>query len=213
MLTLPALAGGGDALGIAKLPATVALDAAGMGHYGELGPAAADVVVMVVVLAVLGVAAVALLVAFRARMVVVARDTAEPLVDRRRGMVLALVVGVVLAAGWFALWPWLRGLFEGLEPDGYDAVRALSATWVPALPSTLVSVGVAVLAGFGIGALRPFGHRSEWLLMLFAPWLFVGVAPYAVARFLDQNRGLVSHTPPMWLSVPALVVFTLLFAG
>jgi hypothetical protein len=119
-------------------------------------------VVLVSGLAVLGVAAVALLLAFRARLVVLPRETLEAPGDRRVAVAVWLVVVVVLVACGYTLWPWLRGLFGGAEPAGYDAVRVVSATWLPVLPSTLVSVGVAVLAGFGIGALRPFGRCSEW---------------------------------------------------
>jgi hypothetical protein len=65
---------------------------------------------------------------------------------------------------------------------------------------------------------RPFGARSELLLLVFAPWLFVGTGPLALAGYerarswhqVDTCLGLI---PSTWLSIPALVVFTLLFRG
>jgi hypothetical protein len=91
-------------------------------------------------------------------------------------------------------------------------------TWLPPLVSTVVGVGLALLAGFGIGALRPLGRWSELLLLPFAPWLFVGLGPVALAgydhaRAADQLNSFAGLIPPSWLAIPALVIFTLVFRG
>jgi hypothetical protein len=198
------------------LPTTRILeDTALFGPDGEFGPAAADAVILVAVLAILGVLAVGLLITTGTRLMVApGRQVPEPPGQPRAKVVAGVVVVAVLAAAGCTLWPWVRGgQFGGLDEGGHDSVGRFALTWLPSLPSTLVGVGVALLAGFGIGAMRPLGRSSELLLLPFAPWLFVGIPPYAVARLLDVHVGLVSHTPPTWLSVPALVVFTLLFAG
>lgn len=91
-------------------------------------------------------------------------------------------------------------------------------TWLPPLISTVVGVGVALLAGFGIGAVRPLGRWSELLLLPFAPWLFVGLGPLSLAGFdrlraAGQLNTFTALIPPTWLAIPALVIFTVLFRG
>jgi hypothetical protein len=54
------------------------------------------------------------------------------------------------------------------------------------------------------------------LLLPLAPWLFVGTGPLALAGFLrardlGQLNTFVGLIPPTWLSIPALVLFTLFF--
>jgi hypothetical protein len=74
---------------------------------------------------------------------------------------------------------------------------------------------LAYLAALGIGALRPFGKRSELLLLPFSPWLFVTVAPLSLAAFqviIAQNDYL-RLMPPISMSVPMLFVLTLFFKG
>jgi ABC-type sugar transport system permease subunit len=134
------------------------------------------------------------------------------------GLVIAALVVFLGIFGW-ASSPWLRHAFGGTElSSGISTSDVLVNTWLPPFISALVSVGLAAVAGFGIGALRPLGRWSELLLVPFAPWLFVGVGPLAVAGFkraseADQINTFLGLIPPVWLSVPALFVFTLLFRG
>jgi len=197
-----------------------ALDFSAYGWADEWGPAAAGSVMVLAVLAVLGILAVGLLIVTGTRMVVlpglpVRRPPGRPRAGLVGGLTVAavLVVLAVLAATGDTVVQVAWRAYGGAGQIDPDTAGRLAGSWLPALPSAVASVGMAGLAGFGIGALRPLGRSSELLLLPFAPWLFVGVAPYAIARLLDVRVPLVSHTPPMWLSVPALVVFTLLFAG
>ncbi|TMR24554.1 sugar ABC transporter permease [Nonomuraea turkmeniaca] len=126
-------------------------------------------------------------------------------------LVLFLAVGIVLA------WPWISGVLgtTGSEAGG---LRTQVNTWVPAVTGALVSVGVAYLAALGIGGLRPLGRGSEWLLLAFAPWLFVGPGPLGVANWQNmRNLGLIDTFlalfPFLLVSVPALFVLTLLCKG
>ncbi|NRQ32044.1 sugar ABC transporter permease [Nonomuraea sp. NN258] len=131
--------------------------------------------------------------------------------------VVALVVVVAVAV--VCAWPWISAL---LGPD----VQAVPPgdlgtqvnTWVPALAGALVSVGVAYLGALGIGGLRPLGRRSEWLLLPLAPWLFAGLGPLGVADWRTaRHLGLIDTfaalVPPLLVSLPALLVLTLLCKG
>ncbi|WP_043622049.1 carbohydrate ABC transporter permease [Nonomuraea candida] len=126
-------------------------------------------------------------------------------------LIVVVVVALVLA------WPWIDGVLASrATPAG--TLRAQLNTWVPALAGALVSVGVAYLAALGIGGLRPLGRGSEWLLLAFAPWLFVGPGPLAVAnwqnlRNLDLLDTFPALLPPLLVSVPALFVLTFLCKG
>ncbi|MEO3745114.1 sugar ABC transporter permease [Plantactinospora sp. B5E13] len=153
-----------------------------------------------------------------------------PTGGRGRAVYLAfLVVGLVAlvgVVGWASA-PWLRHLVDdpaldtlggGRSESGLSLARILANTWLPPLISAVVSVGLGAVGGFGIGALRPLGRWSELLLVPFAPWLFVGVGPLSVATAnraadAEQVNTFLGLIPPVWLSIPALFVFTLLFRG
>ncbi|MFG1948995.1 hypothetical protein [Nonomuraea sp. NPDC048826] len=129
------------------------------------------------------------------------------------GLAALAVVAVVAFVG--AL-PWLSGLFTPGEVVAGPNVHL--NTWLPAFAGALVSVGVAYLGALGIGGLRPLGRRSEWLLLPFAPWLFAGPGPLSIANW-NTVRGLglidtlAALVPPLLVSVPALLVLTLLCKG
>ncbi|MEU7762713.1 MULTISPECIES: sugar ABC transporter permease [Micromonospora] len=194
----------------------------------RLGVGSATSTLLLVLLGLLGLAAVALILATRLRIEFDGwRDgpavrEAESFAGRRPLLVALTAVALVVVLGvtvWASL-PWLRNLSSdaGRLPNGVETSTVFANTWVPPLMSTLVAVTVAALAGFGIGALRPLGRYSELLLVPFAPWLFVGVGPLAIAGFerteeLDQLGMFLGLVPPVWLSVPALFAFTLLFRG
>ncbi|MEU8360544.1 hypothetical protein AB0C27_31495 [Nonomuraea sp. NPDC048882] len=125
---------------------------------------------------------------------------------------------LIFAAAWVLLsWPWIDGVLA--TPSAPASTWATHVnTWVPALAGAVVSVGVAYLAALGIGGLRPLGRGSEWLLLAFAPWLFVGPGPLGVANWQNaRNLGLIDSfpalIPPLLVSVPALLVLTLLCKG
>ncbi|MFI7693359.1 carbohydrate ABC transporter permease [Nonomuraea sp. NPDC049655] len=137
-----------------------------------------------------------------------------------RGGVVAGAVALVLvvAVGLVCAWPWISGVLAGGDGAVSGGLRAQVNTWVPAVAGALVSVGVAYLAALGIGGLRPLGARSEWLLLPFAPWLFVGTGPLGVADWQNMRNLRLVDTffalfPPLLVSVPALLVLTLLCKG
>ncbi|MER6949900.1 hypothetical protein ABT294_38380 [Nonomuraea sp. NPDC000554] len=129
-------------------------------------------------------------------------------------------LGVVTAVALLLTWPWLSALFAATQPvtGAPSTLRTQVNTWVPAVIGALISVGTAYLAALGIGGLRPLGRRSEWLLLPFAPWLFAGLGPLSLAdwqmlrgmRLVDTFLALI---PPLLVSVPAMLVLTLLCKG
>jgi ABC-type glycerol-3-phosphate transport system permease component len=99
-----------------------------------------------------------------------------------------------------------------------SAVPVLINTLVPALIAATLQILVAYLAALGIGALRPLGKRSEWLLLLFSPWLFVTVLPLSLVNFIAVQKAEMLDTfagslSPILFSIPALFILTLFFAG
>jgi hypothetical protein len=185
--------------------------------YYDFGGAAAVATVTGLMLAVLGVLATVFAVRTGLRIEL------EPAADRgpRAGgggrlLLAVLAVAVVLGITVVLSWPWLSAVFSGgpTAPLRPSAARVYANTWVPPLLGALVSVGTAYLAALGIGGLRPFGRHSEWLLLPFAPWLFVGIGPLSVADYENaRHLGLLNHfiglVPPILLSVPSLLVLTL----
>jgi hypothetical protein len=187
----------------------------------QFGPGAAQATILLAVLALLGLGAWLLIFLTRLRVEMPARATNPDRAPSRGWVVVgAVVLLAVLGVVAYGLWPWLSHSVGGDHriPGGPSALRVFVNTWLPPLPSTVVGVGVAAVGGFGIGALRPLGRFSELLLLPFAPWLFVGLGPLALANFtavrdshrIDTFLGLV---PRVWLVVPALFLFTVLFRG
>ncbi|MBN6052279.1 sugar ABC transporter permease, partial [Nonomuraea sp. RK-328] len=139
----------------------------------------------------------------------------------RRVSVAGRAAGIAALVAYAAValvltWPWLAALTG--PSSGPSGLAIHVNTWGPAVIGGVVSVGVAYLGALGIGGLRPLGRRSEWLLLLFAPWLFVGAGPLAVAGWTDiRNMGLidtfVALVPPVLVSVPCLFLLTLLCKG
>lgn len=96
--------------------------------------------------------------------------------------------------------------------------RVLINSILSSLLVLLLQIPIAYLGALGIGAMRPFGRRSELLLLLFSPWLFVTTGPLSIAAFetarsvglLNTRIGLAF---PAVFSIPALFILTLFFKG
>lgn len=107
------------------------------------------------------------------------------------------------------------GRTEGAITDG----RAFVNTLVPPFLSVFaIQLPIAYLGALGIGALRPLGRWSEWLLLPFAPWLFVTALPLGVASFtrLQAEGGLnryASLIPPPTTTIAMLFILTIGFKG
>jgi len=127
------------------------------------------------------------------------------------------------AIGFITVLPLLQSLLQR-NPGTEVAVLEVSNsrlwlnTLTPALLSATMQLTVSALAAFGIGALRPFGRRSEWLLLLFSPWLFTTVLPLSQAFFEGRRQlgllnSLSGNIQPMLVNVPILFLLTLFYKG
>ncbi|MEU5873448.1 hypothetical protein AB0A73_18065 [Glycomyces sp. NPDC047369] len=134
----------------------------------------------------------------------------------------AVVLGILVllaalgAVGYFLL-PWASRVAEGgSQPQ--DLWFVIRRTWGPPLVTTGIALVAAGIGGFAIGALRPLGDASRWLLLPFAPWLLVGTGPLAAAN-LEAVAGegewvvIGSFPPRAWIAVPLLFLFTALCWG
>lgn len=184
---------------------------------GQLGEAAAVSTLLLVLLAVLGVGAMLVVVLTRLRVSVRpwrspgSGSTVNPGAVVLAVLALLAVVGVAV----FTMDPWFDAL-GGSSPESPEGTG--SRTWSPAVLGALVSVGVAYLAALGISGLRPLGRYSEWLLMLFAPWLFVGTAPLSIEFFTSlRDEGELNSEaalfPPILVAIVPLVIMAVLCRG
>jgi ABC-type sugar transport system permease subunit len=176
-------------------------------------------IVLMLILAGLGIIAVAILLTVRARVEYAPAADNPPARNQVALIVTGVLLLLLLVIIGYGLAPWLGSLFGGNPlPKGLSIFGIEVRTWLPPLISAVVGVLVALLGGIGIGAFRPLGARSELLLLIFAPWLFVGTGPLALAGFeraekTHQLNTFLGLIPPSWLSIPALVIFTLLMRG
>ncbi|MEU7743591.1 hypothetical protein [Nonomuraea sp. NPDC049158] len=192
---------------------------------GRVGLGATVATIMGLLLGVLGIGAVCVAAASGMRVTVEPREATPDQAVARSGSGAKVIVGVVAlvvvaAVGLALTWPWLSALLAPAQP-GSAAPSGLGTvvnTWAPALIGALVSVGVAYLGALGIGGLRPLGRGSEWLLLVFAPWLFVGMGPLSLAdwrtiRGMSLIDSFIALVQPVLVSVPALLILTLLCKG
>ncbi|MBN1120433.1 MAG: sugar ABC transporter permease [Anaerolineae bacterium] len=114
----------------------------------------------------------------------------------------------------------LNGGFADLRDENLQLGRAFFLyTLIPALISVfMLQLPITTLTALGIGAMRPLGKRSELLLLLFCPWLFVTITPLMYSFFLQASKiGILNTWPvlilPTLINVPALFVLTLFFKG
>jgi hypothetical protein len=198
----------------------------------QLGYASAIGVAVMLMLGLLGIAATAILVFTNLRFSLLDRK-ANPVTQRPAGsivlvilaliLVLAVSLPAILAAGGAFIMAFARGP----KTSGAGSQLGGSIQWaqvfvntvLPALVSSFfIQLPIAYLGALGIGGLRPLGRRSEWLLLLFSPWLFVGVGAIATnlyprlaqLKLINTIPGLIS---PFFLNVIMLVILTLFFKG
>ena len=184
---------------------------------GRTGIAAAGSILLLGALAALGIGAAVLFAAARTR-IDVGSGPGEP----RRFSAVPGVVSVLLLIAFGAgvalsLRPWLVRIL-GESGTRNDATTVLLDSWGAAGVTTAVAIAAALAGGYSLGALRPLGDGSRWLLLLFAPWLFVGSGPLMMANFearweVSGPGAFLNLAPRAWIAIPALFVFTALFHG
>lgn len=182
---------------------------------GRIGAGAAVATLLLLFLAVLGIVAVLVVILTRLRVSVRPWRSSGSGAPVNAGAIVVAVLALVavLVVAWITMAPWFDAL-GGPEPEG--PAGADGRTWPPALLAALVSVGVAYFGALGVSGLRPLGRHSEWLLMPFAPWLFVGVAPLGIEFFKslrDEGKLDGSVFPPILVSLVSLLVLAVLCRG
>lgn len=197
----------------------------------DFGASATLNTILILIVAVLGVLATILLISNEVQ-IAPSSSREEPLSGVGQivaAMVLALLLLICLF-GLGPLWNAMRSTSGLLALFGVpnspselltteDVLRTWSLSLVPSLLSVLVvQVPFTYLTALAIGLLRPLGRRSEWLLLLLAPWLFMTEFPltptfFEQYRMLGLLNSLVVILPPFLLCIPGVFVLTLFFKG
>ena len=205
-------------------------------QYFQLGLGAASNTVGLAVAILLGLGAGLIVVLTRLRLERVPGNKDVGLITRggRRRVIAVLLLLVMVFIGCtgclLSVLPRSWNVVASLgSPDAYaEALEGpisvpMGQAWInTVLPSLLVvflvQMPITYIAALGIGALRPLGKRSELLLLLFSPWLFVTVGPsspvfFLIARQLGLLNTAAALLLPSLLSVPVLFIMTLFFKG
>ncbi|MEU5152982.1 hypothetical protein [Glycomyces sp. NPDC021274] len=188
------------------------------GLYSGISPglSSAKSVLLMAILAALGIGAALVFTAARVR-IDVSPDRIDPTPTRTAAVLGIAALVLLLAAAGSYLLPWLARMGEDTR-EGADLWLAIRRTWGPPLITTAVALPVSIIGGYAVGALRPLGSASRWLLLPFAPWLFTGSGPLGVANLevvAGEGEYMVIGSFPAraWIAVPLLFVFTALFWG
>jgi ABC-type sugar transport system permease subunit len=182
----------------------------------DFGTGAAVSTMLLLPLVLFGVIATVLIVLTGLRLEV---DDRAPQPAVQRNPVAWTVGGILLLITLVATWSGIGPFLTHLTDDSPGLTESTWVnTWLPPLVSTLIGVTVAVLAAFGISGLRPLGRHSEWLLLPFGLFLFVGVTPLALRAFAagmtaDRLNSFLGLIPPSRVAIPAMFVLAMLFRG
>lgn len=186
----------------------------------QLGYAAALNVVIIVPVLLLGLGAGFLLVANRVRVDIDA--PVERWTARTTPLSIAAIVagGVALVVALVALVRGVRPVVAGWtgEPPPQEAVvSALGRLLTHDLVTTFLVVAVSLAAAVGVVLCRPLGPASEWMLLAFAPWLFLTNVPLAASLLITNTSGLQRPLaylqPALSLMPPLIFAFALILRG
>ncbi len=144
-----------------------------------------------------------------------ATDEEIPVSPAAAMILTVLALGVCFLGAFLYGWGALQVLQSEVTRlfDQRSLMTALVNTFVSTWGAALGQGFLAYLAAIGIGALRPLGRRSEWLLLPFSPWLFATIVPLCLPFYMSMRGKLGAQTNPMMLNVPMLFILTLFFKG
>ena len=137
-------------------------------------------------------------------------------------VLLGLLFSILpFVAKWIPLFRDPGGFFASLNQVSSQPTfwKTVLNTWmVPLLIVLLIQFPITILGAIGIGALRPLGKASEWLLLLFAPWLVVStvllVPGYTRTLInLELINSYFGLLIPYLLNIPLLFILTLFYRG
>jgi ABC-type sugar transport system permease subunit len=200
----------------------------------NFGPAAALMTLLLAIIILLGLAAGLLIILTRLRLSLV--NANRPSIPpetvtssaTNKTLPLAMLIVTLLITGGacaYSAIPYGWAITQSFGEEGFGRLfeqismgRVVINTIIPPAIATFIQLVVAYLAGLGIGAMRPLGKYSDWLLLLFSPWLFVTILPLSLVSFMGARDFATLNTfvglmPPILLSVPVLFIFALFFSG
>jgi ABC-type sugar transport system permease subunit len=192
----------------------------------RFGTAAALSVILILGAGICGLAGCCVLVLGRVRLSLKRERGRAPL-GSPRSLPLAVIAAILCAAAVLAsILP--IALSGGSAAGSMSLPRFLRAvSFAPSLLNALIPAFLTVaffqlpfsyLAALSIGALRPLGKRSDLILFLFAPFLFISLAPLSVQHYLDARNlgalgGFLYRMVPQLSSVPMVFVLAIFFKG
>jgi len=194
------------------------------------GPAASVASLILFVTLILGTVAGLLVILNRLRLDLVDKEpaqetTAQPISPTGSRVLPGILVLLALGICLFSALPFGWLIPQALGGDGLGHLlemipeqRVLINTFLPPAVTATLQILITYLTALSIGALRPLGKRSEWLLLLFSPWLFISVLPLGLVHYLSAREAgiigsLAGSLSPIRFSIPALFVLTIFFAG
>lgn len=202
--------------------------------YFKFGEAAVLAFLILLLTLLLGLVVGLLVIVIRLRLVYKPSPVPPPLPENtenpQQNRILPLIVLIVtlllvIGACFLSVFPFGRVMLQAFKDAAYEQLanqvpifRVWINTIMPPLLGAIIQVLIAYLGALGIGAIRPFGKHSEWLLFPFCPWLFVTLVPVSLVKFLAaKNMGIlntfVGLIPPFLFIVPLLFIMTLFFRG
>ncbi len=203
-----------------------------MGELLRPGRGAALGLLIFVAAALCGLIACVLVLKSNLRLMIVSANTKPTRLSRWVKKTWLILVLVPLLALLAALLPAIMKLIPILgNPDGgllselqiglggVPFGKNLVDTWlVPLFIVLLIQLPVTYLMAVGIGILRPLGKASEWLLILFAPWLFVSTHLLSAEMFqvitkLNLQLSFFGKSFPYLINIPMLFLLVLFFKG
>lgn len=198
----------------------------------KIGEGSAIAIIMLIVLALLGLATGTLIASTGLRLEMIPQNKPTGLLGKsgRPIAVILLALGILGSLGICALGmlPFVLTGQVALQGNAsmsqmlkaFPIGQVMLNTIMPAVFTILlIQLPITYLAALGIGALRPLGRHSEWLLLLFSPWLFATIGPLSAIAFEWLHRVQLYSTwvgliPPLALvNIPMLFILTLFFKG
>jgi ABC-type glycerol-3-phosphate transport system permease component len=140
-------------------------------------------------------------------------------------IVLVLTLLPILGACLLSVLPLGWSITQSIGEDGFSRLlegisigRVFVNSLVPPFLSAIVQLLISYCAALSIGALRPLGKRSEWLLLFFSPWLFVTLLPLSLVNLMAARESGSLNTfaalvSPVLIHIPALFILTIFFLG
>lgn len=200
--------------------------------YFQTGIASAMTTPLLILVGILGLLTALFVILTNTRLFKISKESQVPQLPKWFKIISIIVMMVVILLILISIVPYIlqiipifrapgEGFFTqlGEVTTGDIFWRSMLTTWtLPVGIVFLVQFPITYLAALSIGALRPIGKASKWLLMLFAPWLFVSVLLYlpgmtGMLLELDLFNNLAGYALPYLLNIPILFILTLFFRG